>query len=85
MDYLPYLDESGYEARFTKCDICTVMKELELWEYVPCMCAPDYAMSEAGGVSEFVRERTPTNGDAYCDCGYKKEWGNMDGIYRIWK
>ncbi len=28
MEYLPYPDGSGYEARFTKCGICTLMKEL---------------------------------------------------------
>lgn len=85
MEYLPYLDESGYEARFTKCGICTLMKELGLWEYVPCMCTLDYTMSEAGGASKFVREWTLANGDAYCDCGYKKRMDNKDGIYRIWK
>lgn len=72
MDFLPYNDDSGYEARFTKCGICTLMKEFGLWEYVPCMCALDYAMSEAGGASEFVRDYTLADGDDYCDCGYKK-------------
>ena len=35
MEYLPYPDGSGYEARFTKCGICTLMKELGLFELVP--------------------------------------------------
>lgn len=39
MDFLPYSDGSGYEARFTRCGICTLMRELGLWEYVPAMCA----------------------------------------------
>ena len=43
-----------------------------LFDLVPAMCALDYAMSEAGGVSHFVRECTLANGDDYCDCGYKK-------------
>jgi hypothetical protein len=30
MEYLPYEDGSGYEARFLKCGICTLMKE-----YIP--------------------------------------------------
>lgn len=72
MDFLPYADGSGYEARFTKCGICTLMHELGLFDLVPAMCALDYAMSEAGGASQFVRECTIADGDDYCDCGYKK-------------
>lgn len=72
MEYLPYADDSGYEARFTKCGICTLMQELGLFDLVPAMCALDYAMSEAGGASKFVRECTLAGGDAYCDCGYKR-------------
>lgn len=72
MDYLPYPDGSGYEARFTVCGICTLMRELGLFDLVPAMCALDYAMSEAGGASHFVRECTLADGDEYCDCGYKK-------------
>ena len=73
MDYLPYPDGSGYEARFTKCGICTLMKELGLFELTPAMCRLDYTMSEAGGASEFVREYTLASGGPYCDCGYKKK------------
>ena len=72
MDYLPYPDGSGYEARFTACGICTLMRDLGLFDLVPAMCALDYAMSEAGGASHFVRECTLANGDDYCDCGYKR-------------
>ena len=73
MDYLPYPDGSGYEARFTKCGICTLMKELGLFELTPAMCRLDYSMSEAGGASEFVRQYTLAAGGPYCDCGYKKK------------
>ncbi len=73
MDFLPYPDGSGYEARFTSCGICTLMKELGLFELTPAMCHLDYTMSEAGGVSEFVREYTLASGGPYCDCGYKKK------------
>lgn len=75
MDYLPYADGSGYEARFTKCGICTLMRELGLFDLIPAMCALDFTMSEAGGASRFVRECTLAGGDAYCDCGYKKREG----------
>ena len=73
MDYLPYPDGSGYEARFTKCGICTLTKELGLFELTPAMCHLDYTMSEAGGVSQFVRQYTLASGGPYCDCGYKKK------------
>lgn len=73
MDFLPYEDGSGYEARFTKCGICTLMKEYGLYEYVPAMCHLDYTMSDAGGASKFVREYTLASGGPYCDCGYIKK------------
>ena len=73
MDFLPYPDGSGYEGRFTKCGICVLMKELGLLDLTPAMCALDYAMSEAGGATKFVRQYTIANGDDYCDCGYKKK------------
>ena len=73
MEYYPYPNNSGYEARFTKCGICTLMRELGLFEYVPAMCHLDYTMSEAGGASDFVREYTLASGGPYCDCGYKKK------------
>ena len=73
MEFRPYPDGSGYEARFTHCGICTLMKELELSEYIPAMCRLDYTMSELGGAAEFVREHTLAEGGAYCDCGYKKK------------
>ena len=73
MDLLPYPDGSGYEARFSRCGICTLMKELGISELVPAMCRLDYTMSEAGGASEFVRQYTLASGGPYCDCGYKKK------------
>lgn len=72
MEFHPYQDGSGYEARFTKCGICVLMKELGLQELIPAMCRLDYTMSEAGGASDFVREYTIASGGLYCDCGYKR-------------
>ena len=46
MEFYPYEDGSGYEARFTKCGICTFMRELGIYEIVPAMCRLDYTMSE---------------------------------------
>ena len=73
MEYLPYNDGSGYEARFTKCGICTLMKEYGYFDLVPAMCRLDYTMSELGGATTFVRKYTLASGGPYCDCGYKKK------------
>lgn len=73
MELLPYPDGSGYEARFSKCGICTLMTELGIAEVIPAMCRLDYAMSEAGGASVFAREHTLASGGPYCDCGYKRK------------
>ena len=73
MDFYEYPDGSGYEGRFTKCGICTLMKELGLYDLTSAMCRLDYTMSEAGGVTNFVREHTLASGGEYCDCGYKKK------------
>ena len=72
MEFLPYPDGSGYEARFSRCGICVLMKELGIAEIIPAMCHLDYTMSEAGGTTEFVRQYTLASGGPYCDCGYKK-------------
>lgn len=73
MEYFDYPDGSGYEARFSKCGICTLMQELGLSDLTPAMCHLDYAMSEAGGATNFVRMYTLASGGPYCDCGYKKK------------
>ena len=73
MDYLPYNDGSGYEARFYTCGICVLMKEYGFYDLVPAMCHLDYTMSDLGGASDFVREYTLASGGPYCDCGYKKK------------
>ncbi|WP_031552611.1 L-2-amino-thiazoline-4-carboxylic acid hydrolase [Oribacterium sp. FC2011] len=73
MEFIDYGDGSGYEARFTKCGICTLMKELGIYEFVPAMCHLDYTMSDMGGTSKFSRKYTLASGGPYCDCGYKKK------------
>ena len=73
MEFLPYPDGSGYEARFSHCGICTLMGELGLGDLVPAMCRLDYTMSDAGGSTVFVREYTLASGGPCCDCGYKKK------------
>ena len=73
MEYFEYPDGSGYEARFDRCGICTLMKELGLYDLTPAMCHLDYTMAEAGGASDFVREYTLASGGPYCDCGYHKK------------
>lgn len=73
MDLLEFKEGSGYEARFTKCGICTLMNELGLYDLVPAMCSFDYTMAEAAGTYDFVREYTLASGGPYCDCGYKRK------------
>ena len=80
MDFYEYPDGSGYEGRFTKCGICQLMREQGLYDLVPAMCHLDYVMSEANGVTTFVREYTLASGGPYCDCGYKKKaWAGAAG------
>lgn len=73
MDFYEYTDKSGYEARFTRCGICVLMKELGLYDLTPALCHLDYSMAEAGEKCDFVREYTLASGGPYCDCGYKKK------------
>ena len=73
MEFYEYPDGSGYEARFSKCGICVLMKELGLYDLTPALCHLDFTMSEAGGVTDFVRLYTLASGGPYCDCGYKKK------------
>ena len=73
MDFYEYPDGSGYEGRFTQCGICTLLKKLGLYDLTPALCHLDYTMSEAGGVTNFVRQYTLASGGPYCDCGYKKK------------
>ena len=73
MELFEYPDGSGYEARFSKCGICTLMKELGLYDLTPAMCRLDYTMSEAGGASRFERKYMLASGGPYCDCGYRKK------------
>lgn len=73
MDFYPYDDGSVYEARFSSCGICKLMKEYGIYELTPALCHLDYTMTEASGTAEFVRKYTLASGGPYCDCGYKKK------------
>ena len=73
MEFYEYPDGSGYEARFTECGICTLMKKLGTYDLTPALCHLDYTMSEAGGAADFIRKYTLASGGPYCDCGYKKK------------
>ena len=73
MEFYEYPDGNGYEGRFTKCGICVLMKKLGLYDLPPALCHLDYTMSEAGGVTDFVRQYTLASGGPYCGCGYKKK------------
>ena len=73
MELFEYPDGSGYEARFDRCGICTLMQELGLYDLTSAMCRLDYTMSDAGGASDFVREYTLASSGPYCDCGYHRK------------
>lgn len=73
MEFYKYSDGSGYEARFTKCGICRLMKDFGLYDLTPALCHLDYAMNDANGVSDFIRKYTLASGGSYCDCGWKKK------------
>ena len=72
-DFYEYPGGSGYEGRFTRYGICTLMQELGSYDLTPAPCHPDYTMSETGGATSFVRTHTLASGGLYCDCGYKKK------------
>ena len=42
--------------------MCVLMKELGLYDLASALCHLDYTMSEAGGVTEFVRQYTLASG-----------------------
>ena len=73
MEFYLYDNNKGYEARFTKCGICYLLKDLDLFEFAPAMCRLDYTMADASLVSDFKREYTIAKGGPYCDCGYYKK------------
>ena len=54
------------KSKFTEKDIAGM-------KATAALCRLDYTMSEAGGVTDFVRQYTLASGGPYCDCGYKKK------------
>ena len=49
------------------------MQELGLYDLTPAMCHLDYTMSEAGGVTNFVRQYTLPPAALTATAGYKKK------------
>ena len=56
--------------------MCVLMKELGLYDLAPALCRLDYTMSEAGGVTNFVRQYTLASGGPYWECRSKKSIEN---------
>lgn len=73
MTFLPFEDGSGYMTRFTDCGICTLMRELGVFEYVSALCTLDFPMEAASRVTDFSREITMPEGAPYCDCCYRRK------------
>lgn len=73
MEFYLYDNNKVYEARFTKCGIYNLLKDLDLFEFAPAICKLDYTVADVSGVSVFKREYTIATGGLFCDCGcYKK-------------
>ena len=73
MEFYMFDDEKGFETRFTKCGICHLLKELDLFEFTPAMCKLDYDMANAMLVTNFKREYTLASNGPYCDGSYYKK------------
>ncbi|MEA5038570.1 MAG: L-2-amino-thiazoline-4-carboxylic acid hydrolase [Clostridiaceae bacterium] len=67
--YEPGITVNQYSAIFSSCGICHLMQELGLSQYVPAMCAFDYAMN-AMDDTKFSRKYTLASGGPCCDCHY---------------
>ena len=67
--YEPGGTVNQYTAIFSTCGICRLMRELGLFQYVPALCAFDYAMN-AMDHTEFSRKYTLASGGSCCDCHY---------------
>ena len=65
-----FLTEKALKNNFNE---DALMQKLGLYDLTPALCHLDYTMSEAGGVTNFVRQYTLASGGPYCDCGYKKK------------
>lgn len=71
-DLIPYPNSSGYERRFYKCGVCTLMKKYGLSAYTKALCKYDYDMATLCGTYKFVRKDALSNGAPYCDNGFAK-------------
>ena len=73
MDVAPYENSKPIYYEFTACPAAEFAKRFGFTDIMPALCHLDYTMSEAGGVTNFVRQYTLASGGPYCDCGYKKK------------
>ena len=64
-----FCHKSG-KSKFTPKDIAAMKVTATL---NAALCHLDYTMSEADGVTDFVRQYTLASGGPFCDCGYKKK------------
>lgn len=70
-DLIIYPDNSGYERRFYKCGVCTLMRKYGLSAYTKALCRYDYDMAILCGTYTFIRKDALSNGAPFCDNGFK--------------
>lgn len=59
------------------------MREMGLYDLTPAMCHLDYTMSEAGGVTNFVRRYTLASGGRTATAGIKRSEHKKGGC-TVW-
>lgn len=55
-------EESAFKIQRDRREVARIRKGRSL----------DYAMTDAGGMADFVRQHALAFGGPYCDCGYKR-------------
>ena len=66
-------DKFSLRTSVSRIPVVTELVPDATYDLPPALCHLDYTMSEAGGVTDFVRQYTLASGGPYCDCGYKKK------------
>ncbi len=70
--FTPGTTLDSFSAEFDQCGICTLFKNLGIFDVTPALCAYDYGMAKLTD-TVFTREYTLASGGKVCDCHYKKK------------
>lgn len=69
--FTPGATLDSFYAEFNRCGICTLFKNLGIYEVTPALCAYDYGMAKLTN-TVFTRDYTIASGAEICDCHYNK-------------